>query len=327
MPSRKYRWETRITHEVNKKPVRATHKMITKEKRRDPWGRPVEEEDEEENGDSTRWKHGVRLHEILGGVKAEIAAKTSEEARKRQAALLKPKSEDAAARRNKGGKSTPTALKRRVAKCETHLGSNQRVEYALPVDAPAARSSGASQAAFKSRKSDVSDRKERGEEEENGDGGGDGGVRGSGVARTSSERGRAAVASHPPGTVLKLTPKYSAVENQQRKMHNLRKGRPAEEKLLLPIDEQRHFSAAPTRRRVAVGERKFDDLPDPLRRHIETSLLDKSSEASLMRRREEEEAMEEEERRRRENQRPPDKATIDRLATPKYRAKRHEHEV
>ena len=78
------------------------------------------------------WKDGARLHEILDEVKAEIARKTSGEARKRQAALLKRSS---CKESKTAGKTSPSRCDGGDARCKTHLRSKHRVEYALPVDA------------------------------------------------------------------------------------------------------------------------------------------------------------------------------------------------
>jgi len=310
MPSRKYRWESRITHEVNKKPARVTHKMITSEKPRDPWGRKMTEDEK------SRWRDDARLHEILDDVKEDIAAKTTQEARKRQAELLRrSKSKEEAMGGGGGGKLKKNhRLMAGVGRCETYLGSQHRVEYALPVD-----SRGPGVASPTSSRSEV--RMEA--RESRGSRGGSGDVRGKGSVRGSGSGGGYKAADYPPGTMLKLTPKLSANEDQQRKMHNLRKGRPAEEKLYLPIDEQRHFTEKPTRKRLAVGERKFRDLPKPLKKHIQTSLLDKSSEMSILRRQEEEREEKARLREERRNRKPPDPQTIERLAKPKWMAKKH----
>jgi len=303
-PSRKYRWESRITHEVNKRPAKVVHKMVTTEKRRDPWGCKMDGDEggrgpnfgkaykPSTNSTSAHWEKAAQLHEILTDVKGKIAAKAKEDAQKRQAALLKSKelkrpTSEKNHRKDRNG----------VGKCETHLGSKGQVEFALSVDATQQ----------KSRASRNSGKETSSQEE---------GSRSGGAVLTSD---------YPPGTVLKLTPKLSAGENQRRKMHNLRKGRPAEEKLYVPIDEHRHFVDAPTSKRVAVGETKFDKLPKPLKRHIQKSLLEKGSDASLIAAMEKE-AEEEAELTKEEKKKGPDKRTIDRLSKPKHKEKKPEYQ-
>lgn len=304
-PSRKWKWETTVTNEINKKVPKAEHVLVNKDRKRDPWGRKYKEEE----GEVPKWKKSARLQEIMEETKEDMARKAAEDARKQAEILAKKQWSRPVGGRQPLKKNVPTA------KCVTALSSREKVEFAIPDSydpSQAMHSKGdigrketaltqASRTSIRSKNSTL--------------------------YSSMSEAPPTRRYSHPAGTVLKLTPKISPAEDQQRKMHNLRRGRPCEQKLYVDVEDQRHFARKPTPKLIDVKEKKFEETPKPLRKHIRRSLLDNPSEASMERLKE---AQKEEERRRRREMRErrhmkgPDQAAMDRLATPKHQREKLE---